>query len=189
MLVRQAGGRLVLGALGVLTSVVCLGAFAWACTGQPRFVGASVPTGPARATVAVRGEGAVPSAPVEIRWNGVNGTKLATATADVDGNFQASVTIPEASPGIYSLVAGAGGTTLGRTAFEVTATTARSATPSSPARWSARPASADDPSGYGSQWGFRAGAILLGVGLVGLFSASTALTVMSRRRAAASSTR
>ncbi|MDQ6616878.1 MAG: hypothetical protein M3083_19555 [Actinomycetota bacterium] len=43
--------------------------------------------------------------PVLVHWNGATGPVLATVTPDATGNISATVTIPDAQPGYYVLVA------------------------------------------------------------------------------------
>jgi hypothetical protein len=124
-----------------------------------------------------------PGAPVEIRWNSVTGQKIGGSVADGQGNFATTVSIPDVAPGVYSMVAQAGTEGLARTSFEVTAPAAAAPAPNSGAgSWLSRPTSALDSSGdSGSELGLVAGAALLGVGLLGLFSAFTVVAVRRRR--------
>lgn len=46
-----------------------------------------------------------PAVPVNIHWNSVTGPVLATAIPDATGNISATVTIPQAPPGYYVMIA------------------------------------------------------------------------------------
>lgn len=100
--------------------VMGLGSLAWACTSQA-WVGKITPgAGPAGTRATVTGENFVVG-PVEIRWNTSNGPLLTTATGP---RFSVAVTIPDARPDVYPVVAISrqGGRIVGQssTAFEVT---------------------------------------------------------------------
>lgn len=102
--------------------VIAATSFAWACTTQA-WLGSIAPgSGPAGTRATVTGTRFAPG-PVEIRWNTNGGPLLATATGP---DFDVAVTIPSASPDVYSVIAISrqGNTVLGQasTAFEVTAT-------------------------------------------------------------------
>ncbi len=93
---------------------------AWACVPQPLVVLSPQASGPPGSRVTVNGLAVAGT--VEIRWNGIDGPRLAQATGP---NFSADVTIPEASEGLYVIIVaerkpdgGLGST--GRAAFYVT---------------------------------------------------------------------
>jgi len=72
--------------------------------------------------VTIRGEAIAPEGGVEVLWEGTKGRQLGAAIADDRGNFSITVTIPQAPPGVYSIVASAKGSGLARTPFEITET-------------------------------------------------------------------
>lgn len=152
MVSRMAGVAVVL----VLTAASA----AWACTGQPRIYGLSSTSGAAGTAVTMSGSGAVPNSPVEIRWNGVEGTKLAETTADGAGQFSAVVRVPSVAPGTYTLTAVSNGT-VARHVFDVAG--------------AASPASAPD---RGFAPAASAGLGLIALGMAGLLGG----IVTSRRR-------
>lgn len=131
-------------------------------------------------TVVVEGQNVRTQAQVEIRWNGVGGKVLALATP-VNGAFSVPVQVPEATPGIYSLMLVTDNAGVGRTAFEVvgSATTAPKPQPA-PHPWpgpSDAPIRADRAAGDPTM----AGIGFLAIGLVGLFVGSTVAIVRRRR--------
>jgi len=73
---------------------------AWACVPQPLVFVAPMSSGPAGSQVTVTASAI--SGDAEIRWNGTEGPKLATAAGP---NFSVPVTVPaDAQQGLYSLV-------------------------------------------------------------------------------------
>ncbi|MGI8425859.1 MAG: hypothetical protein ACR2M4_04525 [Actinomycetota bacterium] len=91
----------------------------WACTAQPRIFSLGPQVGPVGLEIILEGQTAA-SAPVEVRWNSLEGAKIGEGVADFNGNFAAATRIPEASPGVYFLVVRAGDAGVVRTPFEVT---------------------------------------------------------------------
>jgi hypothetical protein len=148
---------------------------------KARIVAANPASAPAGTAVAVTGASVgAPEGQVQIRWDSVTGPVLGTADVNADGNFAASVAVPETTPGVHSLVVVADGTGVARTSFEVSpgAPAARPAAldvPTPLAREAAAPAPADPSSAL------TVGASLLAVGLVALFSGVT-LAGLRRRR-------
>lgn len=115
---HTAGVLLAVGAgiLGLATS-------AWACTAQVGVAPLPIQAAAPGSEVVVSGNSSTPGN-VEIRWNGMRGPVLATALADKGPYgvaFEAPVTIPQVSPGVYYLVVAGGDQGVGRTAVEVTA--------------------------------------------------------------------
>lgn len=152
---------------------------------KARIVAANPASAPAGTTVAVTGASVgAPEGQVQIRWDSVTGPVLGTADVNADGNFAASVAVPETTPGVHSLVVVAEGTGVARTSFEV-----------SPAAPATRPAALDVPAPLARQGAAPApsdpssaltvGASLLAVGLVALFSGVTLAGLRRRRRAPA----
>ncbi|HVL93437.1 MAG TPA: hypothetical protein VM264_08835 [Acidimicrobiales bacterium] len=88
---------LVTGTAGLALAGAAAG---WACTGQGT-IGLSPAKGPAGATVRVDGTGFGANA-VDIRWGSASGPLLGTAT---NGTFSVNVTVPQAGPGVYYVVA------------------------------------------------------------------------------------
>ena len=92
----------------VVAATVVTASFAWACV-----AGTSTPfvanLDPSRATagtqVAVTGGNWSSSSPVVVRWQSATGQVLANSAVDGQGNFSATVTVPQASPGSYLVVA------------------------------------------------------------------------------------
>ncbi|MGH2772625.1 MAG: hypothetical protein ACRDIU_05755, partial [Actinomycetota bacterium] len=108
---------------------VGVSAYAWACTGQS-YITPLVRNRPAteRNTTQVQAvalgkvgvEGrSTASGPVSVRWNTANGPILATVTVNGDQMFSASVTVPQASPGVYYLILTSGTSRLAGTAIQI----------------------------------------------------------------------
>lgn len=101
-------GALLFAAGAALTLVV--GATAFACTNLAT-LNLSSPAGKVGDTITVTGSsfqvgrGDAATLPVQLRWNGVNGTVLAETVPDRAGNISATFTVPEGAPGYYVLVA------------------------------------------------------------------------------------
>lgn len=172
---RKAG----FGVIGVTMLVLGWVSVAFACTVLPQVSYSLLPeSATPGSTVMVQGQNVRTQSPVEIRWNGVGGKVLASAIPD-KGAFAVPVQIPEATPGIYSLMLVTENAGVGRTAFEVvgTATDAPTSRPGAQL-WTSTQASvpadgAADPS--------LVGVGLLAVGVVGLFAGSTVAVVRRRR--------
>ena len=98
----------VFGAAAVATVVA--GAAAFACTNLAT-LNLSSSTGKVGDSVTVTGSsfrvatGTAVSDPVILRWNGVEGTQLASVLPDKAGNISATFAIPEGQPGYYVIVA------------------------------------------------------------------------------------
>jgi hypothetical protein len=154
-------------AVGLL---VLLGAAAaWACVPQP-IISSVQPraSGPAGGQVTVVGDN-FDRAPVEIRWNGVQGPLLGTGNGPI---FSIPVTIPDDVEGLYVLTAlsrqpggGVGGTA--RASFQVQGASGEAAT--APAAQPAPPAA--EPSRVG---------VLVG-GAVGVFAAGALVMLLYTR--------
>lgn len=99
-----------------------------ACVPQPLITLQPQASGPSGSEITVQALAVNGSA--EIRWNGVDGQRLGDGTGPV---FSTAVTIPEAPPGLYSIVVlerqadGSLGST-GRASFEVTGPDGQSST-------------------------------------------------------------
>lgn len=111
MKIRQRG---VLGLLGfAAVTVAALGAAAYACTNLSTInlsTGAARPGDTITATGTSFGGGGCGCrprgvSPVQVHWNGRNGPVLAEASADTVGAISASFTVPDAKPGLYTIVA------------------------------------------------------------------------------------
>lgn len=183
----------LVGFVTVAVSLMVLSA-AWACTGQPQVFSVSPLTATAGSEVTMRGNEVAEGTPIELRWNGVAGPKLAEATAAETGNFVLAFTVPaDAEPGVYSLmvVAGQGEAEagVGRTTFEVAAdpqAASAAGGPGTPQGFHAPVDSVglDVPASPASATALTAGVLLLAVGASGLFGGFAVATV-SRRRALA----
>ena len=94
----------------VAAATLAVGAAAFACTNLAT-LNLSSTAGKAGDVVTVTGSsfavgrGDAPTFPVQLRWNGVDGTVLAEAMPDKAGNISATFTVPEGMPGYYVLVA------------------------------------------------------------------------------------
>lgn len=107
-------------ALAALVLELFIASGAWACVPQPIIFVQPRASGPPGSQVTVDGQN-FESSRAEIRWNAFDGPLLAAATGP---NFSASITIPPAPDGLYTLIAlireasgGIGGVT--RAAFQV----------------------------------------------------------------------
>lgn len=170
---RTLGGAI---GAGILVLVGWAGV-AFACTAAPPEVYSILPESAAPgSTVVVQGRSVRSDAPVDIRWNGVGGQRLATATP-ASGAFSVPVQIPAVSPGVYSLTAVTADGRVGRTAFEVTSVPGSAPAAPAPLWPSVAERSATTSPGGGVN---QAGVALLALGLVGLFAGST--VAVSRRR-------
>ena len=164
-------------AAGVATVALAVGA--WACIPQPLLSVEPQASGPAGSQLSVHAQ-TMPGMVSEIRWNSPVGPVLATAEDKHD--FTLPVTIPDAPPGLYALIAVARFTDgsvagTGRAAFLVTdpsgAAVPGTGAPAARER-PAAPASSDSS-------GPPIGLVVVGAGLVGLGGVGGAM--VSRRRA------
>lgn len=169
----RRAGHVLLGAFVVIT-VAWTGA-AFACTAQPQVYSLQPESATPGSAITVSGESVTGSSPVEIRWNGVGGPLLATATP-VQGRFATQVKVPNVSPGIYSVMLVTSDGTA-RAAFEVVGAAAPAPAPAAPL-WANAGAPAVDS--HASPGPSSLGVALLAVGLAGLFAGS-AVAVVRRR--------
>lgn len=101
--------RLLLG-FGVLGAGLLFAASAaWACTNLAT-LNLSNASGTSGQSITVTGSSFKVAStgaqtPVALHWNGATGPVLATVSPDATGNISATVTIPDAQPGYYVLVA------------------------------------------------------------------------------------
>jgi hypothetical protein len=82
---------------------------AWACTNLAT-LNLSQAAGTSGQSITVTGSSfhvasTGPATPVVLHWNGAAGPVLATVNPDATGNITATITIPDAQPGYYVLVA------------------------------------------------------------------------------------
>lgn len=134
-LLRRGRPLLVLWAItGMAAAVATWAATAWACVPQPLILIEPAPSGAPGSQAVVHGLLFGGSGEVEIRWNHIDGPKLAAASGD---EFSVPITIPAADPGLYTVIAAirspAGVVSIGgRASFLVTGPA--SASPTSVAR-------------------------------------------------------
>lgn len=177
----------------VVTALVLTAALAWACTNLAT-LNLSSAVGKAGDTVTVTGSSfGVPSAanlakgqqpfPVVLHWNGAEGPVLGQATPDNAGNISATITVPQAAPGYYVLVArqlnDKGQDSYGtpaRAAFQILGPNGQSVV-SQPSAESAAPLASEPIS-----TGMIALTALLGVLGLGLFGAGMGAFVRQARR-------
>lgn len=182
MRTRRVGYSVVGSGVAVLAGWASV---AFACSPLPQVYSVLPEAATPGDTVVVRGQAVKSSAPVKIRWNGVNGPILAAATPDARGAFSAPVVVPDVAPGIYSLTLQTQDAGVNRTTFEVTAP-ASSATASPRAQlwpsFATQPSIATPAPGGAN----AAGVALLSFGLVALAGGSTAAVVRRRRALAVS---
>lgn len=165
------------GLLALVGLLVLVAAPGWACVPQPLVSLQPASSGPAGTQVTVEGIN-FGSGEVEIRWNGAQGERLASA----GGHFSVPVTIPSVAPGLYVVTAvsrGAQGE-VNQSAvapFQVVGPASVSSAPSAP------PENAQ-PADGGSGSSTRLGALVLAgmAGLVGGGISSAILTGRSQRR-------
>lgn len=172
--IRKSG----FGIIGVAMLVLGCASAAFACSVQPQVSYSLLPeSATPGATVMVEGQNVRARTPIEIRWNGVNGKVLASVSPD-SGAFAVPVQIPEAAPGIYSLMLVTESAGVGRTAFEVIGSAADAPTSAPTGQlWP----NASDAAQRGATDPSLVGVGLLALGLVGLFAGST-VAVARRRR-------
>lgn len=178
----------LVGALACASAAV---ATAWACTPSPRSFSV-IPEVAAPGTQArVIGEGMPAGSPVEIRWNGIAGTLIGVTHADARGAFSATVSIPDAAPGIHAIVFNTGDDSraavkVGRLAFQVASPAELAAGTSGgigPSKALGSVTNLGTPAGsHQSSAGRSTGLALLGLGAAGLCVA-TLVTTSRRHRA------
>ena len=185
-------GTLLVAAAAAASLVV--GAAAFACTNLAT-LNLSSTAGKAGDVVTVTGSSFAvgregnPTLPVQLRWNGVNGTVLAETTPDRAGNISATFTVPEGAPGYYVLVAtqkdARGVDTYGtpaRASYQILGANGQSVvTPPAAATAASLPAE-------GSSTGIIALTVALGLVGLSLFAAGFIAFVRQTRAAAAPAT-
>lgn len=160
-LARAAAVALLLSMTGAAT--------AWACVPQPTIVAVQPrASAPAGGQVTVLGDN-FDGAPVEIRWNGLQGTLLGTGNGP---SFSIPITVPDDEPGLYVLTAlsrqpggGVGGTA--RASFQIQAGDGAVAT--------AEPEATAEADAVGAAGGVASTAVVTGTA-IGVFAAG-ALTM------------
>jgi len=185
----RSRGAIVASTVAASAALVVTASAGWACTIFATSVTASPNAGPALATIDVQGTG-VGGGPdaarsVELRWDGAPDQVLATVPLDAAGHFAATVTVPEAAPGVHTITAVSNGSGVGRTIFEVASRPSaggpETVTPT-PDPWvTTNPASAAAPR---DSLALTAGSALLAVGLTGLAGGFTVAEVRRRRATA-----
>lgn len=127
--------RVYVGLLGVLAVPLTAVSLAWACVPKGTVV-VSPTSAPSGSTVSVTASG-FPPVPVDVRWNGLSGQRLAGGTGPA---FTVNVTVPSVAGGAYVIAAATADEhashSLGLAAFEVTGS-ADSGTAPTPAPGSA----------------------------------------------------
>lgn len=130
----KSSGRTVLAVTGLLMAMTARAGMGWACVPQPLVVVHPRSSAPAGSDVTV--EAISVSGEAEVRWNGIDGPKLASASGP---KVSMAVRIPDVSEGLYTLVVidrGPDGRLLasGSAAFHVTPVNAAPTTTTLPAR-------------------------------------------------------
>lgn len=138
--------RLGISGFVVAAVVAATASLAWACTGLPQInvdsrraagpdseAGGDIASGPPGTRVFINGT-EFGSGPVELRWDSMTGKLLATTTGP---SFSVAVTIPQATPGVYTILAvqsddARNATGQARTPFEVTNPSAEPGTSATP---------------------------------------------------------
>ena len=93
--------RIYVGFLGVLAVPLIVASLAWACV--PRgTVKVSPTSGPSGSTVTVTASGFPRDTPIDVRWNGQKGPRLATGTGPA---LRAEVRVPNVAAGTYVISA------------------------------------------------------------------------------------
>lgn len=190
-----------IGGGAVAAVVLGLASFAWACTNFARIDAINPPADAARSEVTVRGVVGGTDRPVELRWNALDGQVVGSARADASGHFSVRGTIPDAAPGVYSIIAVAGEAGIGRVAFEVTAPAGAEpavspvglggASGTDSRLWSGYDAGSrglDSPAGS-PDTAMRLGIGVLAVGLAGTFAGVTVAAYRRRSPAASAQDR
>lgn len=96
--------RIVGGLAATLLGVAALASAAWACSVQPMVLGISPVRAAPGEQVRLEGSGVATAAPLEVHWNSASGPVIGEASADAGRRFDVAVTVPQAEPGIYTLV-------------------------------------------------------------------------------------
>ncbi len=101
--------RMVVGLGAVAGAMLLAASAAWACTNLAT-LNLSSAAGTSGQNITVTGSSfkvasTGPQTAVALHWNGAAGPILATVTPDSTGNISTTVTIPDAQPGYYVLVA------------------------------------------------------------------------------------
>lgn len=172
------------GALMLIFSAGMVGA--WACTPQPRSFAIAPAAAGAGSIATVVGQGVPAGSPVHVRWDGLKGEIIGSATADERGQFHASVTIPPARPGVHAVIFSAGPVTepsvagIGRLPFRLSPGDGQPASLPVLDPW-APETGTRSPAGHATaDRDLAAGLGALGVGLATL-AGGTALAVVGRR--------
>lgn len=125
--------RTVLGSVIGAALTIGLATAVFACTYIPHLYALSPRAGAPGTDLTLQGSAASTSHPVTLRWNSVHGQVLATTMPDAQGNFTATVKVPDASPGNYFVVADSGGSDVARAVFQVIGASGRQAALPAPA--------------------------------------------------------
>ena len=115
-------------ALGMAFGVALAASTAFACTPSAQI--RAVPgSGPGGSQIVIDGGAWDNTGPIDIHWNSVDGTPLASVPVSLtggDGDFSVPVRIPDVAPDVYTIVATqprlGGGVTKAAAAFQVTTT-------------------------------------------------------------------
>ncbi len=170
---------------GGLLTVIAWASVAYACTVAPQVSYSLLPESATPGqTVTVEGRAVSSGSPVEIRWNGVKGDVLATATP-MNYAFSVPVKIPDVPAGIYSLLLVTADAGVGRTSVEVTGPAGVEPRRVTTGLW---PTTSDAPRRASEGGPGALGVGMLALGLVGL-SAGSAVAVTRRRRVLAETQR
>lgn len=110
--------RAVLGSVIGAALTIGLATVVFACTYIPHLYALSPRAAVPGTDLTLQGNTASIGHPVTLRWNSRSGQVLATVMPDAQGNFTASVKVPDVSPGNYFIAADAGGD-IARAGFQV----------------------------------------------------------------------
>ncbi len=115
--------RTYVGLLGVVAVPLSVVSLAWACVPQGS-VTVTPTSAPSGSTVSVAASRFPPNTPVDVYWNGLNGTRLASGVGPA---FTVDITVPQVSAGAYVISAATADEhashSEGRAPFEVTGST------------------------------------------------------------------
>jgi hypothetical protein len=192
MRVRLGARKLIFGLSAVGAALVVGSSAAWACTnlatlnlssasGTP---GSAVTiTGSSFAAPSSGGIGASAATPVQLHWNSVTGNVLTTVVPDQVGNISATVKVPQAQPGYYTIV----GTQITKSGTNEYGTPARASFQViSPGQRPTAVANAFQPASFGSSspssTGVIALTVALGVAGLALFGAAAGAFARQTRR-------